>query len=127
MSSPQAATAPQEPENPESTPSQGDPLSPEWVHAITNLMGHPLTSEIGKRIQQWILSQALFDYTDLVITWDPIEFEEEPNGSITYLKSNTVKQLVGLRNSMILLITQNRPADQNKMTQISSWVNNSSI
>ena len=48
MSSPQAAPAPQEPEIPESIPSQQSPLSPEWIHSITNLMGHPLTSEIGK-------------------------------------------------------------------------------
>ena len=83
-------------------------------------MGHRLTSEIGQRIQKWILSQAILDYTDLVITWDPIEFEEnrnlqkyeESNGSITYLQSNTVKQLIGLRNYIILLISQNRPADQ---------------
>ena len=76
MSSPQAAAALQEPENPESIPSQGGPLSPEWIHDITNLIGHPLTSEIGQRIQKWILSHAILDYTDLVITWDPIEFEE---------------------------------------------------
>ena len=83
-------------------------------------MGHPLTSEIGQRIQKWILSQAILDYTDLVITWDPIEFEEnrnlqkyeESNGFITYLQSNTVKQLIGLKNYIILLIRQNRPADQ---------------
>ena len=55
-----------------------------------------------------------------MITWDPIQFEdnrhlqkyEEPDGSITYLETNTVKQLIGLRNYMILLISQNRPADQ---------------
>ena len=83
-------------------------------------MGHPLTSEIGQRIQKWTLSQAILDYTDLVITWDPIEFEEnrhlqkyeESDGSMTYLQTNTVKQLIGLRNYMILLISQNRPADQ---------------
>ena len=68
MSSPQAAAAPQELENPESIPSQGSPLSLEWIHAITNLMGHPLTSEIGQRIQKWILSEVILDYTNLVIT-----------------------------------------------------------
>ena len=76
MSSPQAAATPQQPENPESMPSQRRSLSPEWIHAITNLMGHPLTSEIGQRIQKWVFSQAILDYTNLVITWDPIEFEE---------------------------------------------------
>ena len=120
MSSPQAAPVPQEPESPETIPSQGSPLSPEWIHAITNQMGHPLTSEIGQRIQKWILNQSILEYNDLVITWDPIEFEEnrhlqkyeESDGSITYLQTNTVKQLISLRNYMILLISQNRPADQ---------------
>ena len=73
-------------------------------------------------VHEWILSQAILDYTKLVITWDSIQFEEnshpqkyeESDESITYLQTNTVKQLIGLRNSMILLITQNRPADQRK-------------
>ena len=47
MSSPQAAATPQESESPESISSQESPLSPEWIHAVTNLMGHRLTSEIG--------------------------------------------------------------------------------
>ena len=38
---------------------------------------------------------------------------EETNGSISYLKSNIVKQLVSLKIYMILLICQDRPADQN--------------
>ena len=75
MSSHQPTAALQQPENPESIPSQGSPLSPEWIHAITSLMGHPLTSLIGQKIQKWILSQAILDYTNIVITWDPIEFE----------------------------------------------------
>ena len=107
MSSPQAGAAPQQPENPESIPSQGTSLSPEWIHAITNLISHPLTSEIGQKIQKWVFSQAFLDYTDIV-TWDPIEFEEdrhlqkyeESDGSITYLQFHTVKQLIGLRNHM---------------------------
>ena len=73
-------------------------------------------------VHEWILSEAILDYTKLVITWDSIQFEEnshhqkyeESDESITYLQTNTVKQLIGLRNSMILLITQNRPADQRK-------------
>ena len=36
--SPQAAAAPQQPENPETNLSQGSSLSPVWVHGITNLM-----------------------------------------------------------------------------------------
>ena len=84
-------------------------------------MGHPLTSETGQCIQKWILSQAILDYTHVVrLTWDPVQFEdsrhhqkyEETNGSIAYLKTNAVKQLVSLRNYMILLISHDRPADQ---------------
>ena len=49
-----------------------------------------------------------------------IEFEEnrhhqkyeESDESIIYLQTNTVKKLVGLKNYMLLLISQNRPADQ---------------
>ena len=40
---------------PDKIPSQRSPLSPEWIHAITTLMGHPLSSEPGKYIQEWIL------------------------------------------------------------------------
>ena len=99
----QASSAPLEPDSPESIPSQESPLSPGWIHVITILMGHPLTSETVQCIQKWILSQAILYYTQLVrLTWDPIWFEdsghhqkyEETNGSIAYLKTNTVKQLV---------------------------------
>ena len=34
-------------------------LSPEWTHAITTLMGHPLSSESGKCIPKWILYHAI--------------------------------------------------------------------
>ena len=120
MSLPQAAPAPQQPESPESIPAQEESLSPEWVHAITNLLSHSITSEIGQRIKKWIFYQALFDYTDLVITWDPIEFAKNRNlqnyedsiGNIIHLQSNTVKQLTSLMNYMIHLIKQDRPADQ---------------
>ena len=94
MCTPQASLAPLVPESPECTPSQKSPLSPGWIHAITILMGYPLTSEPEKCTQKWILSLGILDYTDLVITWDPIQFEdnrhlqeyEETNGSIAYLK-----------------------------------------
>ena len=65
MSSPQAVPAPQQPESPESIPAQEDSLSLEWVHAITNLLSHSITPEIGQKIKKWIFYQALFDYTDL--------------------------------------------------------------
>ena len=81
------------------------PLSPEWIHAITILLDHPLTSEIGKLVQKWIIYQTNLSYIKFALRWDPIQFEdnkhlqkyEETNGSISYLKSNTVKQLVSLK------------------------------
>ena len=83
-------------------------------------MSHPLTSEPGKHIQKWILCQAILNYTNLVIRWDPIQFEGsrhhqgyvETDGSIAYLQANTVRQLASLWKYMILLICQDRPADQ---------------
>ena len=119
MSSPQAAPAPQQPYNPESIPVQERSLSPEWIHAITNLLSHPMTSDIGQRLQKWVFYQGILDCTNLVITWDPIEFGENKNqkyedsdGNITHLQSNTVKHLTSLINYMIQLISQKRPADQ---------------
>ena len=84
------------------------PLSPELIHAITILLGHPLTSEIGEHIQKWIIYQANVSCTKFALRWDPLHFEEnkhlqkyeETNGSISYLKSNTVKQLVSLKIHM---------------------------
>ena len=76
-----------------------------------------MASENGQKIKKWIFYQALFDYTDLVIT---IEFAEnrnlqkyeDSNGNITHLQCNTVKQLISLMNYMIHPIKQDRPADQ---------------
>ena len=76
MSSPQAAPAPQQPESPESIPAQEESPSPEWIHEVTNLLSHPITSEIGQRIKKWVFYQGIPHYTNLVITWDPIEFGE---------------------------------------------------
>ena len=106
---------------PDRIPSQESPLSPEWIHTITILLGHPLTSEIGQHIQKWIIYQANLSYTKFALRWDPIQFEdnihlqklEETNGPISHLKSNTVKQLGSLKIYMILLISQDRPAGQN--------------
>ena len=50
---------------PDRTPSQESPLSPEWIHAITILLGHPLTSEVGQHIQKWIIYQANLSYTKI--------------------------------------------------------------
>ena len=110
MSTPQASSTPQK-----------YSLSTECIHAITILLGHPLTSEVGQHIQKWIIYQANLSHTKFAFKWDPLQFEEtkhlqkyeETNGSISYLKSNTVKQLVSLKIYMILLICQDRPADQN--------------
>ena len=84
-------------------------------------MGHPLTSEVGQHIQKWIICQANLSYTKFALRWVPIQFKdnthllkyEETDGSISYLKTNTVKQLVSLKKYMILLISQYRPVDQN--------------
>ena len=48
---------------PDRIPSQESLLSPEWIHAITTLIGHPLSSEPGKYIQKWILCHAVHDLT----------------------------------------------------------------
>ena len=97
------------------------PLSPEWIHAITILLGHSLTSEVGQHIQKWIICQANLNYIKFTLRWDLIQYEDnthlqkydKTNGSISYLKSNTVKQLVSLKIYLILLISQDGPADQN--------------
>ena len=102
-----------------STPHK-HPLSPEWIHAITIILGQTLTSEVGEHIQKWIICQANLSYTKFALRWDPIQFEdkkhlqkyEETNGSISYLKVNIVKQLVSLKIYMTLLISQDRSADQ---------------
>ena len=96
------------------------PNSRPFLVGIVSLLSHTITSEIGQKITKWIFYQALFDYTNLVITWDPIEFEENrnlqkyenSNGNITHLQSNAVKQLTSLMNYMIHLIKQDRPAGQ---------------
>ena len=105
---------------PDRIPSQESPLSLVWIHAITILFGNPLTSEVGQHIQKWIMYQANLNYIKFAIKWDSIQFDnkrlqkyEETNGSISYLKSNTVKQLVSLNIYMILLICQDRPDGQN--------------
>ena len=68
MSTAQAPSATLVSASPESASFQENPLP---LNAIIILMGHPLTCEIGKCTQKWILYQGILDYTDLVITWDP--------------------------------------------------------
>ena len=101
---------------PDRIPSQESLLSPEWIHAITILLVHPLTSKVGQHIQKWIIYQANLSNTKFAFKWDPIQFDnnkhlqkyEETNGSISNLKSSTVKQLVSIKTLeyMILLICQ---------------------
>ena len=101
-------------------PSQESPLSPEWIHTITTLMGHPLSSEPGKHIQKWILYHAVHDLTNFWLSWDPTDDDDirlfqkyaENDGDVTYLPGSTVKDLINLWNHMYLLINQVRPADQ---------------
>ena len=120
MPTPQPTVAPQEPESPSSTPSkessestpsqaspestssQECPLSHGWVHAISIIMGYSLMSEIGQKLQKWVLYHDIGDPTNVWLSWDPTDSEEirllekyiESNGSVVNL-----------------LIKQNRPAD----------------
>ena len=138
ISTPQAAEATQESESPKSTssqesigstPSKGSPestqsqecpLSPGWVHTITIILGHSLKSEIGQKLQKWVLYNVIDDPVDFWLHWDPsdpddirmIEKYVESNGSTVYLPNCTVKILISLWNYMGLLINQDKPADK---------------
>ena len=130
MSTPQAAEASQGPESPKSTSSQESigstkfhgspastisqdyPLSPGWVHTITIILGHSLKSEIGQKLQKWVLYNVIDDPIDFWLYWDPsdpddirmIEKNVESNGP-------TVKLLISLWHFMDLLINQDKPRD----------------
>ena len=138
MSTPQPTVAPQEPESPSSTPSQESsgntpsqanpestssqecPLSPGWVHAISTIMSYSLKSEIGQKLQKWVLYHEIDDPTNFWLSWDPTDHADirllqkytEGNGSMVNLPSSTVKNLISLWDYMNILIKQNRPADQ---------------
>ena len=139
MSTSQAAEATDESDTPQntssqvsigSTPSQGthkstksqeSPLSPGWVHTITIILGHSLKSEIGQKLQKWVLYNVIDDPIDFWLHWDPsdpddditrIEKYVESNGSTVYLPNCTVKILISLWNYMDLLINQDKPEDQ---------------
>ena len=96
------------------------PLSPEWTHAITTLMGYPLSSEPGKHITKWIIYHRIHKYTIFALKWNPTEFKldihlqiyQETDGSLAYLKGHTVRKLVSLMKYMSLLISQDRPDAQ---------------
>ena len=106
---------------PDKIPSQESPLSPEWTHAITTLMGHPLSSEPGKHIKKWIIYHRIHKYTMFGLKWYPTQFKldihlqmyQETDGSLAYLKGHTVRKLISLMKYMSLLIRQDRPNAQN--------------
>ena len=103
-----------------STPPLDNLLSPGWTHAITIIMGHPLKSEVRKMLQKWVLYHLIHDPTDFWLSCDPSDPDNirllhkyaESDGSIAYLPSTLVKNLVGLCDSMNLLIKQDRPDDE---------------
>ena len=105
---------------PDKIPSQESPLSPEWTHAITTLIGHPLSSEPGKHIQKRIIYHRIHKYTMFALKWNPTQFKldihlqmyQETDGSLAYLKGHTVRKLVSLMKYMSLLIRQDRPDAQ---------------
>ena len=138
MSTPQAAEATQGPESPkstssqesigstpsqrspESTKSQDSPLSAGWVHTITIILGHSLKSEIGQKLQKWVLYNVIDDPIDFWLHWDPSDHDDirmikkyvESNGSTVYLPNCTVKILISLWHFIDLLMNQDKPADQ---------------
>ena len=109
-----------EPLVPDKIPSQESPLSPEWIHTITILMGHPLSSEPGKHIKKWIIYHRIRKYTMLALKWDSIQFKldihlqmyQETDGSLVYLNGHTVRKLVSLMKYLSLLIRQDRTNSQ---------------
>ena len=109
-----------EPLVPDKIPSQESPLSPEWTHAITILMGHPLSSDPGKHIKKWTIYQRIHNYTMFALKWNPTQFKldinlqmyQETDGSLAYLKGHTVRKLVSLMKYMSLLIRLHRPNAQ---------------
>ena len=109
-----------EPLVPAKIPSQESPLSPEWTHAITTLMGHPLSSEPAKHIKKWIIYNRIHKFTMFALKWNPTQFKldihmqmyQETDGSLAYLKGHTARKLVSLMKYMSLLIRQDRPNAQ---------------
>ena len=83
-------------------------------------MGYPLKSEIGQKLQKWVLYHLIHDPTNFWLSWDHTDSDDirllqkyaESNGSVVYLPSSIVKNLIRLWDYMNLLIKQDRPADQ---------------
>ena len=65
-----------------------------------------LKSEVGQLLQKWVLYHLFPDPTDFWLSWDPSDPEDirlyhwyaESDGSIAYLPSTLVKNLIGLWN-----------------------------
>ena len=63
------------------------------VHTITIILGHSLKSEIGQKLQKWVLYNVIDAPIDFWLHWDPsdpddirmIEKYVESNGSTVYL------------------------------------------
>ena len=83
-------------------------------------MVHPLSSDSGKSIQEWILYHAIRDPIDIWLCWDPtdpydIKLLQEyvgSNGSVVYLPSSTIKSLISLWDYINLLIKKGKSVDQ---------------
>ena len=101
-------------------PPKGSILSPEWTHAITTIMGHPLSSESGNCIQKWILYHAIQTPIDFWLYWDPTDPDDikllqeyvGSNGSVVYLPYSTFMSLTSLLDCMNLLIKKGKSVDQ---------------
>ena len=109
-----------EPLVPDKMRSQESPLSPEWTHAITTLLGHPLSSEPRKHIKKWIIYHRIHKFIMFALKWNPTQFKldihlqmyQETDGSLVYLEGQTVRKLVSPMKYMSLLIRQDRPNAQ---------------
>ena len=105
-----------EPLIPDKIPSQESPLSPGWTHAITTLMGHPLSSEPAKHIKKWIIYHRIHNHIMFALKWNPTQFKldinlqmyQETDRSLAYIKGHKVRKLVSLMKYMSLLINQDR-------------------
>ena len=73
-------------------PPKGSILSSFWTHAITTIMGHPLSSESGKSIQEWILYHAI-QY--------PIEFGSTGT-PLTLMTLNYFKNMVEVMDQLYI-------------------------
>ena len=109
LAPPQGAPAPPPAENYEANPPQGNPLTTGWINAITNLLGFPLTSETGQKLQKWVLYK---DFFNLHLVLDI--FGNYCLLQTQWVPTNLVKQLVGLRNYMLILMDKSRPTDQHE-------------